>query len=161
MLLAEGYFRGGGYSSQFLTKGDMPVTMSRINIVAGIGPVMQLAEGYAVSIDNEIHKVLNERTDPAWPTTWFVPKLNGKGSFSSVFEVMNNWGANHGVISYGHIGDKLITLAAMLYIPVTMHNIDDHRIFRPSAWSSFGTQNPESADILACSRLGPKKLHMD
>jgi L-fucose isomerase len=149
------YFRGGGYSSQFLTQGEMPVTMSRINIVKGLGPVLQIAEGYTVDIDIDIHNVLDKRTNPTWPTTWFVPRLTGSGPFRDVYSVMANWGANHGAISYGHIGDKLITLASMLRIPVNMHNVPEVRIFRPSAWSMFGTQNSEGADFRACKNYGP------
>ncbi len=150
-----GYFRGGGYSSQFKTVGEMPVTMSRINLVKGLGPVLQIAEGYTVDLPDDIHTVLDRRTDPTWPTTWFAPKLTGKGPFVDVYSVMANWGANHGAISYGHIGDKLITLASMLRIPVNMHNVEPERIFRPSAWSSFGTDSPEGADFRACENFGP------
>lgn len=150
----KGYFRGGGYSSQFKTAGQMPVTMSRINLVKGLGPVLQLAEGYTADIDDDIHKVLNERTDPTWPTTWFVPKLTGKGAFRDVYSVMANWGSNHGAISYGHIGADLITLASMLRIPVCMHNVDEEKIFRPSAWNAFG-QEKEGADFRACATYGP------
>ncbi len=149
------YFRGGGFSSQFLTEGEMPVTMTRINIVKGLGPVMQIAEGFTVNLDPEIHKVLNNRTDPTWPTTWFAPKLTGKGPFRDVYSVMANWGANHGAISYGHIGDKLITLASMLRIPVNMHNVEEDRIYRPAAWTMFGTDSPEGADFRACKTYGP------
>jgi L-fucose isomerase len=149
------YFRGGGYSSQFLTTGEMPVTMSRINIVKGMGPILQIAEGYTVDIDPEIHKVLNQRTDPTWPTTWFVPKLTDQGVFKDVYSVMNNWGANHGAISYGHIGDLLITLASMLRIPVNMHNVSRERIFRPDAWNLFGTSDLEAADYRSCQNFGP------
>ncbi len=149
------YFRGGGYSSQFLTIGEMPVTMSRINIVKGLGPVLQIAEGYTIDLPKEVHDVLDRRTNPTWPTTWFAPILTGKGPFVDVYSVMANWGANHGAISYGHIGDKLITLASMLRIPVNMHNIAESRIFRPSAWKSFGTDNLEAADFNACKNYGP------
>lgn len=149
------YFRGGGYSSQFLTKGEMPVTMARINLVAGQGPVLQLAEGYAVDLPNDVHKVLDRRTNPTWPTTWFAPILTGKGPFRDVYSVMNNWGANHGAISYGHIGDKLITLASLLRIPVCMHNVAEERVFRPSTWTAFGTHDPEGADYRACANFGP------
>jgi L-fucose/D-arabinose isomerase len=149
------YFRGGGYSSQFLTDGEMPVTMTRINIIKGIGPILQIAEGYTVDIPEEIHDVINKRTDPTWPTTWFAPNLTGKGSFKNVYNVMNNWGSNHGVISYGHVGDAFITLASMLRIPVSMHNVPEERIFRPSAWSAFGTEDLESADYRACKNFGP------
>jgi L-fucose isomerase len=149
------YFRGGGFSSQFLTKGEMPVTMSRINLMAGLGPVLQLAEGYAVNLPKDVHQVLDRRTNPTWPTTWFVPILTGKGPFRDVYSVMNNWGANHGAISHGHIGDKLITLAAMLRIPVCMHNVAEERIFRPSTWTGFGTHDPEAGDYRACANFGP------
>lgn len=150
-----GYFRGGGYSSTFLTKGNMPVTMLRINLIKGLGPVLQIAEGYTVELPWEIHEILNNRTDPTWPTTWFAPILTGKDAFKDVYSVMNNWGANHGAISYGHIGGDLITLAAILRIPVCMHNVPEERIFRPSAWSAFGTKDIESADFRACSNFGP------
>jgi L-fucose isomerase len=149
------YFRGGGFSSKFLTEGEMPVTMCRINIVKGLGPVLQIAEGYTVTLDKEVNKVLDERTDPSWPTTWFAPKLTGKGAFKDVYSVMNNWGANHGAISYGHIGAELIALASILRIPVSMHNVEKDRIFRPKTWAAFGTENPESADYRACKALGP------
>ncbi len=149
------YFRGGGFSSQFLTQGEMPVTMSRINIVKGLGPVLQIAEGYTVDLDPEVHRILDQRTNPTWPTTWFVPKLTGQGAFRDVYTVMANWGANHGAISYGHIGDKLITLASMLRIPVNMHNVEPERIYRPAAWSMFGTADVEGADFRACKTYGP------
>lgn len=148
------YFRGGGYSSNFLTKGGMPMTMLRLNIVAGLGPVLQLAEGWTVDIDPEIHDILNMRTDPTWPTTWFVPRLCGKDAFKDVYSVMNNWGANHGAICYGHVGADLITLASMLRIPVCMHNVDDENIFRPAVWNAFGTDK-EGADFRACANFGP------
>jgi L-fucose isomerase len=148
------YFRGGGFSSNFLSRGGMPVTMMRVNIVKGLGPVLQLAEGWTVEIDPEIHKVLNERTDRTWPTTWFVPRLCNKPAFKDVYSVMNNWGANHGAISYGHIGEDLITLASILRIPVCMHNIDDDKIFRPAAWNAFG-MDKEGADYRACQNYGP------
>ncbi|WP_439185370.1 L-fucose isomerase [Carboxylicivirga taeanensis] len=148
------YFRGGGYSSQFRTAGEMPVTMSRVNLVKGIGPVLQVAEGYTVELPNEIHSILDERTNPTWPTTWFVPTLTGQGAFKDVYSVMANWGANHGAISYGHIGADLITLASMLRIPVCMHNVDSEKVFRPSAWASFG-EDKEGADYRACETYGP------
>ncbi|WP_462318392.1 L-fucose isomerase [Marinilabilia sp.] len=148
------YFRGGGYSSQFKTEGEMPVTMSRVNLVKGLGPVLQIAEGWTVEIPEEIHEVLDQRTNPTWPTTWFVPRTNGKGAFEDVYSVMANWGANHGAISYGHIGADLITLASMLRIPVSMHNVDEGQIFRPSAWASFGAEK-EGADYRACETYGP------
>ena len=149
------YFRGGGFSSCFLTKGEMPVTMCRINLVKGQGPVLQIAEGYAIDIDKDIHESLDSRTNPTWPTTWFAPILTGKGAFKDVYSVMNNWGANHGAISYGHIGDELITLASMLRIPVCMHNVNPDRIFRPKVWASFGDMNEEGADYRACENFGP------
>ncbi len=152
---SQEYFRGGGYSSTFMTEGEMPVTMVRVNMVKGLGPVIQLAEGYTIDLPKDIHNVLNERTDPTWPSTWFAPILTGKGAFKDVYEVMANWGANHGAISYGHIGHLIITLAAMLRIPVNMHNVTEERIFRPSAWNAFGTQCLESADYLACQNFGP------
>jgi L-fucose isomerase len=149
------YFRGGGFSTQFLTKGDMPVTMSRVNLIKGLGPVLQIAEGYTVDLPRDVHEKLNKRTSPTWPTTWFAPILTGKGAFKDVYSVMANWGANHGAISFGHIGDKLITLASMLRIPVNMHNVSAERIFRPSAWSAFGTSDLEGADYRACKNFGP------
>jgi L-fucose isomerase len=148
------YFRGGGYSSNFLSEGGIPVTMSRLNLVKGLGPVLQIAEGWTVEIDPEIHRLLNERTDKTWPTTWFAPRLTDKAAFSDVYSVMNNWGANHGAISYGHIGKELITLASMLRIPVCMHNVDENDIFRPSAWNAFG-MDKEGADYRACHTFGP------
>lgn len=152
---STGYFRGGGFSSDFLTKGNMPVTAARLNLVKGLGPVLQIAEGYTVEIPEEVHDVLDGRTDPTWPTTWFVPNLTGEGAFQDVYTVMNNWGANHCVISYGHIGSDLITLASMLRIPVNMHNVKEEEIFRPSAWGMFGTKDPEAADYRACQNFGP------
>ncbi|MGM1443643.1 L-fucose isomerase [Bacillus cereus group sp. BceL305] len=152
---STGYFRGGGFSSDFLTKGNMPVTAARLNLVKGLGPVLQIAEGYTVEIPEEVHDVLDGRTDPTWPTTWFVPNLMGEGAFQNVYTVMNNWGANHCVISYGHIGSDLITLASMLRIPVNMHNVKEEDIFRPSAWGMFGTKDPEAADYRACQNFGP------
>lgn len=149
------YFRGGGFSSQFVSRGEMPVTLSRINIIKGLGPVLQIAEGYTVELPEDIHDILDKRTDPTWPTTWFVPKLTGKDSFKNVYSVMNDWGANHGVISYGHIGDQLITLASMLRIPVSMHNVSEDRMFRPDVWKSFGTKEDEGADYRACKNFGP------
>jgi L-fucose isomerase len=151
----QGYFRGGGYSSKFLTKGEMPVTMIRLNILDGLGPVLQLAEGYTIDLPEDVSTALWERTDPTWPTTWFAPILTGKGAFTDVYSVMANWGANHGAFSYGHIGADLITLASILRIPVCMHNISDDRIFRPSAWSAFGTSDLEGADYRACGNYGP------
>ncbi len=150
----RGYFRGGGFSSNFLTKGGMPVTMSRLNLVKGLGPVLQIAEGWTVDIDPEIHQKIDKRTDPTWPTTWFVPRLCDKSAFRDVYSVMNNWGANHGAISYGHIGADLITLASILRIPVCMHNVDEDKIFRPAAWNAFG-MDKEGADYRACANYGP------
>ena len=149
------YFRGGGFSSTFLTRGGMPITMSRINLVKGLGPVMQIAEGYAAELPEEVHHILDERTNPTWPTTWFVPNLTGSGPFRDVYSVMYNWGANHGAFSYGHIGADLITLASMLRIPVCMHNVPEERIFRPSAWSAFGAMDLQGADFRACASFGP------
>ena len=151
------YFRGGGYSSHFIhgTRGGMPVTMARLNVVKGLGPVLQLAEGYTCELEPDVHKTLDERTDKTWPTTWFAPVLTGKGAFTDVYSVMANWGANHGAFCYGHIGDRLITMASMLRIPVSMHNVDASRVFRPAAWSAFGTDDLESADYRACAAYGP------
>jgi L-fucose/D-arabinose isomerase len=148
------YFRGGGFSSRFLTEGGMPVTMSRVNLIKGLGPVIQIAEGFTVALPPEVDSILQRRTSPTWPTTWFAPVLTGRGAFEDVYSVMANWGANHGAISYGHIGDKLITLASMLRIPVNMHNISKERIFRPSVWNAFGTDDTESADFRACNEFG-------
>jgi L-fucose isomerase len=148
------YFRGGGFSSQFLTEGGMPVTMSRVNIVKGLGPVLQIAEGYTVDLPADVDRTLQQRTDPTWPTTWFAPILTGQNAFKDVYSVMANWGANHGAISFGHIGDKLITLASMLRIPVNMHNVSEERIYRPSAWNAFGTKDLEGADYRACKNFG-------
>lgn len=148
------YMRGGGFSSTFLTKGGMPVTMCRINIVKGIGPVLQIAEGHTIDIPEHVHHTLNERTDRTWPTTWFVPRLTQSAAFSDVYSVMLNWGSNHGAISYGHIGKDLIALAAMLRIPVNMHNVQEQEIFRPSMWNAFG-MDKEGADYRACQTYGP------
>lgn len=148
------YMRGGGFSSHFLTRGEMPVTMCRLNLVKGQGPVLQIAEGWAVDVDPEIFETINLRTDRTWPTTFFAPRLTGKGAFRDVYSVMNNWGANHGAISYGHVGEDLITLASMLRIPVCMHNVDPDRLFRPSAWAAFG-MDAEGADYRACATYGP------
>jgi L-fucose isomerase len=151
------YFRGGGFSSHYIggTRGGMPVTMIRLNMVKGLGPVLQLAEGWTCELDPEIHKILDERTDPTWPTTWFVPRLTGKGAFTDVYSVMEKWGANHGAFCYGHIGQDVVTLSSMLRIPVSMHNTDEKAFFRPSVWGAFGTSEPESADYRACMALGP------
>ena len=150
-----GYFRGGGFSSTFLSKGEMPVTMSRLNLVKGLGPVLQIAEGWIVDIPENVFEILNKRTDPTWPTTWFVPRTDGKeGAFKDVYSVMANWGANHGAISFGHIGADLITLSSMFRIPVCMHNVSENDIFRPSTWNAFG-MDKEGADYRACAALGP------
>jgi L-fucose isomerase len=149
------YFRGGGYSADFLTKGGMPVTMTRLNLVKGLGPVLQIAQGYTVDLPEHVHDTLDHRTDPTWPSTWFAPILTGSGAFTSVYEVMNQWGANHGSISYGHIGADLITLASILRIPVNMHNVPEADIFRPRVWGMFGTSEAEGADYRACQVFGP------
>jgi L-fucose isomerase len=149
------YFRGGGWSTEFLTRGGMPVTMSRLNLIKGLGPALQIAEGTVVELPDEVHAVLNRRTDPTWPTTWFVPRLTGQGPFRDVYSVMYNWGANHGAFSYGHIGADLVTLASMLRIPVYMHNLSEEAIYRPSTWSAFGTAELEGADFRACANFGP------
>ena len=149
------YFRGGGWSTDFQTRGGMPVTMSRVNIVQGLGPALQLAEGYIVDLPAEVHNTLDIRTSPTWPTTWFAPRVNGKGPFRDVYSVMNAWGANHGAFTYGHVGADLITLASILRIPVYMHNVDEDKIFRPSAWNAFGTADVEGADFRACANYGP------
>ncbi len=149
------YFPGGGWSSKFVTAGDMPITMSRLNLVKGLGPVLQIAEGWTVSLPEEVHAALDKRTNDTWPTTWFAPRLNGKGAFRDVYEVMARWGANHGAFSYGHIGADLLTLASILRIPVFMHNVEEADVYRPSAWSSFGTEDLEGADFRACHNYGP------
>lgn len=150
-----GYFRGGGFSSHWKTLAEMPVTMMRVNIIDGLGPVLQIAEGYTCVLPDEIHNTIDKRTDPTWPTTWFAPRLTGEGAFKDVYSVMANWGANHGSLSYGHIGADLITLASMLRIPVAMHNVPDENIYRPHCWSAFGTKDLESADYRACQNYGP------
>ena len=152
----NGYFRGGGFSSRFLTRAEMPATMIRLNLVKGLGPVLQIAEGWTVALPDEVSDVLWKRTDYTWPCTWFAPRCDGKeGSpFKTAYEVMNNWGANHGAISYGHIGADLITMCSMLRIPVCMHNVPEEKIFRPSAWNAFGTDK-EAADYRACATYGP------
>ncbi len=149
------YFRGGGFSSHFRCRAEMPVTMLRVNIIEGIGPVMQIAEGYTADLPDNAHTTIDVRTDRTWPTTWFVPNLTGKGAFKDVYSVMANWGANHGVTVYGHVGDDLITLASMLRIPVNMHNVSEDRIFRPHSWAAFGTEDSQSADYKACEKYGP------
>lgn len=151
-----GYFRGGGFSSHFKTRSEMPVTMIRVNYIDGMGPALQIAEGYTVTLPDEVHDKLDKRTDPTWPTTWFVPNLTGEGAFKDVYSVMANWGANHGSLTYGHIGNDLITLASMLRIPVSLHNVSDDKIYRPHAWTAFGTKDIESADYRACENYGPR-----
>jgi L-fucose isomerase len=148
------YFPGGGWSVSFTTRANMPLTMLRLNLIKGLGPVLQLAEGYSVELPDKVHQSLNERTNPTWPTTWFVPNLTGAGAFRDVYSVMNNWGANHGVLCYGHVGAELITMASILRIPVCMHNVPESKIFRPSAWAAFGS-DPEGADFRACANFGP------
>lgn len=150
-----GYFRGGGFSSRFETKDEMPATMIRLNIVKGLGPVMQIAEGWTVALPDEVSDTLWKRTDYTWPSTWFVPRVTGKGAFKSAYDVMNNWGANHGAISYGHIGADLITLCSILRIPVCMHNVNEDDIYRPAAWNAFG-MDKEGADFRACANFGPQ-----
>lgn len=151
----NGYFRGGGFSSAFETQTEMPVTMVRMNKIEGIGPVVQIAEGYTAVLPDEVSQILQKRTDPTWPTTWFVPRITGEGAFKDVYSVMANWGANHGSFNYGHIGARLVTLCSMLRIPVAMHNVPAGQIFRPHAWSAFGTVEAESADYRACQTYGP------
>lgn len=149
------YFPGGGWSTLFRTRGGMPVTICRLNLVKGLGPALQIAEGQTIELPDKVHTVLDERTNPTWPTTWFVPRVNGSGAFRDVYTVMNNWGANHCSLSYGHIGAELISLAAMLRIPVYMHNVPEENIFRPNAWNAFGTADREGADFRACANFGP------
>ena len=149
-----GYFRGGGFSSRFLTRSEMPVTMIRLNLVKGLGPVLQIAEGWTVNLPDEVSDKLWKRTDYTWPCTWFAPRLTGKGAFASAYDVMNNWGANHGAISYGHIGADLITMCSMLRIPVCMHNVPEEKIFRPASWNAFG-MDKEGQDFRACAAYGP------
>ena len=149
-----GYFRGGGYSSRFLTRAEMPVTMMRLNMVKGLGPVMQIAEGWTINLPDEVSDVLWKRTDYTWPCTWFAPRITGEGAFKTAYDVMNNWGANHGAISYGHIGADLITMCSMLRIPVCMHNVPEEEIFRPAAWNAFGSDR-EGQDYRACDAYGP------
>lgn len=149
------YFRGGGFSSHFKTQAEMPVTLLRMNIVEGVGPVMQIAEGRTVLLPGDVHRALDERTDRTWPTTWFAPRLTGEGAFADVYAVMANWGANHGVTVYGHVGAQLITLCSMLRIPVAMHNVPEAQIFRPHCWAAFGTKDREAADFAACAHYGP------
>ncbi len=149
------YFPGGGWSTRFRTKGGMPATMIRLNLVDGLGPALQVAEGHTVELPGEVHDALDQRTNPTWPTTWFAPVLTGAGAFRNTYEVMNHWGANHCVMTAGHVGHLYLTLASMLRIPVYMHNVADDRVFRPSAWRSFGTADPEGADFRACANYGP------
>lgn len=149
------YFPGGGWSSKFVTQGGMPITMSRVNLVKGLGPVLQIAEGWTVDLPARVHKKLDKRTNDTWPTTWFAPRLTGTGAFRDVYDVMARWGANHGAFSYGHIGADLITLASMLRVPVFMHNVAEEDLYRPSAWNSFGTADSEGADFRACRTYGP------
>ena len=150
----NGYFRGGGYSSRYLTRAEMPVTMIRLNLIKGLGPALQIAEGWTVNLPDEVSDKLWKRTDYTWPCTWFAPRVTGKGAFKTAYDVMNNWGANHGAISYGHIGADLITLCSILRIPVSMHNVPEEDIFRPSAWNAFG-MDKEGADYRACAAYGP------
>lgn len=149
------YFRGGGFSSHFKTQAEMPVTLLRVNIVEGVGPVMQIAEGQTVLLPDEMHRILDERTDRTWPTTWFVPRLTGEGAFRDVYSVMANWGANHGVTVYGHVGADLVTLCAMLRIPVSMHNVPKNSLYRPHSWAAFGVEDSQAADYAACKHYGP------
>ncbi|MBQ4243553.1 MAG: L-fucose isomerase, partial [Clostridia bacterium] len=153
----RGYFRGGGFSSRFLTRAEMPATMIRLNIVKGLGPVLQICEGWTVNLPDEVSDILWKRTDYTWPCTWFTPRCNGVGgdAFNSANDHMNNWGANHGAISYGHIGADLITLCSILRIPVALHNVPDEKIFRPAVWNAFGTKDREGADFRACQAFGP------
>ena len=149
------YFRGGGFSSHFRCTAEMPVTMLRMNIVEGVGPVLQIAEGWTANLPDGIHTPIDQRTDPTWPTTWFVPRTTGEGAFRDVYSVMANWGANHGVTVYGHVGADLITLASMLRIPVALHNVPQEKVYRPHAWAAFGTKDTEAADFAACKHYGP------
>ena len=149
------YFPGGGWSTRYKTKGGMPVTMTRLNIIKGLGPALQLAEGYTVELDEDVHDALDQRTNPTWPTTWFAPRLTGKGVFESVYSVMDAWGSNHCVMTPGHVGADFISLAANLRIPVYMHNLENEQVFRPSSWTAFGTADLEGADFRACEKLGP------
>jgi L-fucose isomerase len=149
------YFPGGGWSTRYLTRGGMPATIARLNLVKGLGPALQIAEGYTVDLPAKVHALLDDRTNPTWPTTWFAPKVTGEGAIADAYAVMNNWGANHCVMSYGHIGADLITLASLLRIPVYMHNVNEQAIFRPSAWTAYGTADREGADFRACQAYGP------
>jgi L-fucose/D-arabinose isomerase len=149
------YFRGGGYSSNFLSQGGLPLTAIRMNITKGLGPALQLAEGWSIDLPEDVGATLDQRTDPTWPTTWFVPRTTDQSPFKDVYSVMNVWGANHAALAFGHIGADLVTLCSMLRIPVYMHNLTDDKIFRPSAWNSFGTKDLEGADFRACQNFGP------
>ena len=151
----NGYFRGGGYSSRFLTRAEMPATMIRLNLVKGLGPVLQIVEGWTVNLPDEVSDIIWKRTDYTWPCTWFAPRCTGEGPFKSAYDLMNNWGANHGAISYGHIGADIITMASMLRIPVALHNVPEEKIFRPACWGAFGTKDLEGADFRACENYGP------
>ena len=146
---------GGGFSSHFRTQAEMPVTMLRLNIVEGVGLCLQIAEGSTVTLPDDVHNTLDKRTDPTWPTTWFAPRLTGEGAFTDVYSVMANWGANHGVTVYGHVGADLITLASMLRIPVAMHNVPADKVYRPHSWAAFGTRDTQAADYAACKHYGP------
>ena len=150
-----GYFRGGGYSSRFETRAEMPATMIRLNLVKGLGPVLQIVEGWTVALPDEVSDIIWKRTDYTWPCTWFAPRCTGEGAFKSAYDLMNNWGANHGAISYGHIGADIITMASMLRIPVALHNVPAEKIFRPAVWGAFGTKDAEGADFRACGTYGP------
>lgn len=150
----NGYFRGGGYSSRFETKAEMPVTMIRLNLIHGLGPALQIAEGFTVKLPEDVSDILWKRTDYTWPCTWFAPRITGEGAFKSAYDVMNNWGANHGAISYGHIGADLISMCSMLRIPVSMHNVPEDKIFRPASWNAFG-MDKEGQDYRACAAYGP------
>ena len=149
------YFRGGGFSSHFRCTAEMPVTMLRVNIAEGVGPVLQIAEGWTANLPDDVHTPIDLRTDRTWPTTWFAPRLTGKGAFQDVYSVMANWGANHGVTVYGHVGADLVTLASMLRIPVALHNVPEEKLYRPHAWAAFGTKDTEAADFAACKYYGP------
>ena len=151
----NGYFRGGGYSSRFLTRAEMPATMIRLNLVKGLGPVLQIVEGWTVALPDEVSDTIWKRTDYTWPCTWFAPRCTGEGPFKTAYDLMNNWGANHGAISYGHIGADIITMASMLRIPVALHNVPEEKIFRPACWGAFGTKDLEGADFRACETYGP------
>lgn len=151
----NGYFRGGGFSSRFLTRAEMPATMIRLNLVKGLGPVLQIVEGWTIALPDEVSDIIWKRTDYTWPCTWFSPRCTGEGPFKSAYHLMNSWGANHGAISYGHIGADIITMASMLRIPVALHNVPEENIFRPACWGAFGTKDLEGADFRACKNYGP------